>query len=154
MLEPPQFGDHRLPQRFWDKVKVNHETGCWEWTAALNKRGYGVYSVGGRGSNQLAHRVSYTALVGPIPDPENGQPWTTLNHECYFHPCANPGPGHACVPMTIGSNTRHAAGRRDRCRKGHLFTGENTIWQTPTARTCRTCRNEWWAAYRESRRAG
>jgi len=146
----PQFGDPRLPQRFWNKVKVNGRTGCWLWTAAVNKAGYGLINVGG--GPKLAHRHAYEVLVGEIPPPQNGQPWTILNHECYVHSCVNPGPGHACQPMTIGKNTRHAADRRTACRKGHPFTEANTIWQTSTARTCRTCRNDWWIRWRAARR--
>lgn len=29
----PQFGDERLPSRFWEKLGVNPETDCWEWMA-------------------------------------------------------------------------------------------------------------------------
>ena len=41
---------------------------CWIWIGARQSRGYGSVHV--RGRNQLAHRVVYEQLVGPIP-PEN-----------------------------------------------------------------------------------
>ncbi len=52
-----------LEQRFWDKVDVTGD--CWLWTAFTNPKGYGMFRVGGH--VQLAHRVSYEWLVGPIP---------------------------------------------------------------------------------------
>ena len=30
------FGDTRLPKRFWDKVQIDPDTCCWEWTAYRN----------------------------------------------------------------------------------------------------------------------
>src|SRR6478752_6010448 len=122
----PRFGDPRLPSRFWAKVRVDHETGCWVWTAAVDPNGYGRFHLSKpRRRTVLVHRLTYETLVGPINAP-------TINHECYNHPCCNPGPGHACEPMTVGANTKHAAARRLHCRRGHRFTKANTIWKSPT----------------------
>ena len=41
---------------------VNPETGCWEWTGALNNRGYGVMTLGG--VVLLAHRVAAHLWLG------------------------------------------------------------------------------------------
>lgn len=51
--------------RMMPKIRYT-EAGCAEWTGALNSKGYGVVSVAGR--RELAHRVSFEAHVGPIPD--------------------------------------------------------------------------------------
>ena len=41
-------------ERFWDKVDKSNN--CWEWTAATQNKGYGVFSY--KGNNRaLAHRV-------------------------------------------------------------------------------------------------
>lgn len=41
-------------------------TGCWLWLGALGDPGYGKLGVGRR--HLSAHRASYEAHVGPIPD--------------------------------------------------------------------------------------
>lgn len=51
--------------RFVDKVEVDNETGCWNWTAYVNPRGYGEFGV--HVGPEAAHRVSYELFVGPIP---------------------------------------------------------------------------------------
>ena len=45
-----------LEQRFWEKVNKSAPNGCWEWTASLNQRGYGMFANCKDG--QLAHRIS------------------------------------------------------------------------------------------------
>lgn len=74
--------------RFAGKFIVYDPTGCWLWTAAVDKDGYGLFYVGG-GRNMLgAHRVAYMHFVGPIPDGEE------LDHVaekgCRFRNCVNP----------------------------------------------------------------
>ena len=48
-------------KRFWDKV--NKSDNCWEWSAALDSRGYGRFGVHdiSYGKHRLygAHRISY-----------------------------------------------------------------------------------------------
>src|SRR5688572_5730903 len=55
------WGDERLPERFWSKCTPEPNSGCWLWLASVDVWGYGRISW--RGMNR-AHRVSYTALVG------------------------------------------------------------------------------------------
>lgn len=81
MPPPPEFGDPRLPQRFWSKVKVNPDTGCWEWQRSTFKDGYGQFSTaittGSGRKNWYAHRYAYVHLVGPVPD------GLDLDHQCH-----------------------------------------------------------------------
>jgi hypothetical protein len=56
------------------------ETGCWEWTGALNKDGYGVFGAKAEG----AHRASYKLYKGEIPK------GILVCHECDNPPCVNP----------------------------------------------------------------
>src|SRR6185312_17004420 len=49
------------------------ENGCWEWTAAKDKNGYGITSFGGKTFDLprkcwKAHRLIYFLLKGKIPD--------------------------------------------------------------------------------------
>ena len=77
-----EYGDERLPTRFWEKVVVNDATGCWEWTASRLPAGYGRFSVNRHMTT--AHRVSWAAANGEIP------PGIEIDHICHNHPCVNP----------------------------------------------------------------
>lgn len=52
--------------RFWSKVDRNGTGGCWTWTGAKDRDGYGRFRV-----DRIrvgAHRVSYEASRGAVPD--------------------------------------------------------------------------------------
>jgi len=63
--------------RLWEKVKINEESGCWEWQGSKNQAGYGQIQFDGR--VQLAHRVVWKIIYGNIP-----------NAVCVLHKCDNP----------------------------------------------------------------
>lgn len=71
-----------LIDRFWEKVSVNGETGCWDWIAFKDKRGYGRLSAGSE--SRLAHRISYQLHRGSIPDK------LFVCHHCDTPGCVNP----------------------------------------------------------------
>lgn len=71
-----------LVQRFYEKIKVNSETGCWEWTAYKSVDGYGRMPVNRK--SKEAHRVSWQLHFGEIPD---GQ---SVCHKCDNPKCVNP----------------------------------------------------------------
>ncbi len=70
-------------QRFNKKYVINEVTDCWEWTAALNNIGYGMFRWT---SNKMrtAHRVSYELFNGPIPI------GLAVCHSCDNPKCVNP----------------------------------------------------------------
>lgn len=68
-------------ERFWPKVQKSD--GCWEWTSARDRAGYGRISEG-TGGSLYAHRVSYEAANGPIP------PGMMACHTCDNRGCVNP----------------------------------------------------------------
>lgn len=47
--------DDKAEARFWAKVNLLGDGGCWLWTAALNRDGYGIFWLDGKA--QLATRV-------------------------------------------------------------------------------------------------
>lgn len=72
-----------LPEIDREKIRINPDTGCWEWTAARTKGGYGQLTRGGR--NRRAHRHVYETLVGPLDLTQQ------LDHRCRVRHCVNPG---------------------------------------------------------------
>lgn len=69
-------------QRFEQKYRLNPKTGCWEWFAYRNPKGYGQFGFEGR--MQPAHRVAYKLLVGEIPE------GLEVDHLCHNTSCVNP----------------------------------------------------------------
>lgn len=146
-----KWGDKRLPARFWSKTAINEETGCWEWTAGLDRDGYPIFRPSGRPTGR-AHRHAFQVLVGPI----NAE---TLNHDCHVRHCVNPNKGHATTPMSSADNVREGKARITHCPHGHEYTPENTIMVGPkkNRRGCRTCYNarsrRYWHEVRRNRLA-
>lgn len=67
---------------------------CWIWVARLNRNGYGrLYH---EGDERMAHRVTYEAMIGPIPE------GLLLDHRCNTRCCVNP--AHL-EPVTHSVNT-------------------------------------------------
>ena len=130
-------------ERFDAKWQSDGE--CWRWTAAIDKHGYGRFSMGGR--MRLAHRMSYEGLVGPIPQGMD------LDHLCRNRACVNP---YHLEPVSRSVNLSRsplmARGQnKTHCPRGHMYTPENTRITTQGARACRTCER---ARNREKSRAG
>jgi hypothetical protein len=127
-----------LAERFWPKV--NKTETCWLWTAAKNHLGYGHIQTEVVGQRDMAHRVAWKLLVGPIPD------GLELDHLCRTPSCVNP--AHL-EPVTHKENMRRAPWSavdfqraKTHCPQGHEYTPENT-YSRPSRlheRACITCR--------------
>lgn len=65
--------------RFWNKV--NKTDGCWNWTASLDKDGYGKFYH--EGKYLRAHRMSWMLSLKKIPSK-----W--ILHKCDNRRCVNP----------------------------------------------------------------
>jgi HNH endonuclease len=82
---------------------VDEETGCWNWSGALDKNGYGAISCRFHGRKPAAHRYVYIVLHG---DPG---PKLVLDHLCFNPRCVNP---DHLEPVTQRENLRRARERR------------------------------------------
>ena len=69
--------------RFIDKIDMQPD-GCWLWTAGTNSRGYGKYHIPPSNVAVSAHRYSYEAANGAIPDE------LVIRHLCNVKRCVNP----------------------------------------------------------------
>ena len=133
-----EFGDARLPQRFWDKVRVA-ESGCWMWTGALNTLGYAAAWDGER--VVLGHRWAYERLIGPIAE------YLVSDHLCCTPACVNP--SHI-DPVSQGENVRRGRQavfvRGDPfCRKGHPISEPGSVHTDSRGnKSCLVCLRESW----------
>ena len=112
-----EYGDTRLPERFWIKVYPCPITGCWLWAGATKKRGsYGTFFY-----EEQARPVSHVLASIKYPGWDKEKFGPVLS--CKNNGCANP--DHIEL--------------RDRsfCRNGHKKekTGRGT--------KCNQCRREW-----------
>lgn len=119
-----------LRERFFEKIRINEETGCWEWTASCQPTGYG--QINDRGVMHYAHRLSYQIHKGPIPK------GLTVDHLCFVRKCVNPDHLEA---VTNAENISRAGAAITHCSHGHEYTKENTyINPTNGYRQCRSCK--------------
>lgn len=97
-----------LAERFWSMVDKSSSNGCWNWTGALQGRGYGIISL--KHKNLMAHRVSYEIHNGKI-NKDN-----FICHLCDNRKCVNP---LHLFQGTAKDNTQDAS------NKNRLPFGEN-----------------------------
>lgn len=81
-------------------ARVRVEGDCWLWTGTRNGAGYGIIKHFDK--RVRAHRASYEAFVGPIPE------GLFVLHSCDTPPCVNP--AHLS-PGTKGDNARDMASK-------------------------------------------
>ena len=142
--------DERLPKRFWDKIRVDCETGCWLWNASTDKDGYGHFKY--ETKVWQCHRLTYITFVKDIP------PGLELDHVkergCTQRCCCNPEHLEVvthCENMSrasLSNNGRKEIGdfwrSKTHCPDGHPYDDKNTyhrVNKTTGAswRVCRTC---------------
>jgi len=148
MSTPVAFGDPRIPERIWRKLRVS-PSGCWEWTGCLSTNGYGKVSHEGR--SEYVHRVVREALVGPIPADRQ------LDHRCRVRHCANPADTEVVtgrVNLRRGESPWQVNRRKTHCaREGHPLDGDNLYVNPRGERECRACRTAANARHDAKRRA-
>ena len=110
------------------------------WTGALNSKGYGCFSFGGKGKVVLAARWALEYLVGVDVGPRD-----VVAHRCGLHACVNDdhlelrdGAAH----RRLGNSPVALNAQKTHCLNGHPFAGENLLMRVDGRRQCRACRNE------------
>lgn len=102
-----------------ERITIDETTGCWLWTGATNRLGYGAIQ---RRNKQtyttvMAHRASYEHHVGPIPE------GMKVCHTCDVRHCVNP------AHLWIGTQ---ADNMRDMQDKGRQRYGGTLGFHRPT----------------------
>lgn len=128
------LADGPVLARFMEKIRINPETGCWEWQGAQQHCGgkarYGFFWFNGR--SDMAHRVAYQLLVGPIPD------GFYIDHLCGNKPCVNSAHLEAVSPQLNTLRSPHCAVTH--CPQGHPYDDDNTYIRPDGGhRDCREC---------------
>ncbi len=119
--------------RFAQKIRVNSETGCWEWIAGRYRNGYSKFCY--RGRYRIAHRVAYRWFVGRLIE------GLEIDHLCKNKCCVNP---EHLEQITHRENQRRGNNPQNHqdtscCPHGHEYTAENTYTHSDGRRSCRTC---------------
>lgn len=137
-----------MPVRFWEKVRFTDT--CWIWTGANSgiARPYGVAWNGRR--RVKAHRYAYEAANGPIPE------GLEVDHLCKVTLCVRPAHLEAVTRRenALRSDSPGAvAVRRNRCKRDHEYTPENTRHKKGGGRECLSCKRMHALAYSARRSA-
>lgn len=124
-----------LLERFEEKYTINESTGCWDWTAYKNNKGYGKIGLNGKADS--AYRVSYTLFVGEIPEGFD------IDHLCRNPGCVNPAHLEAVTPtenILRGIGPTATNKRKTHCIQGHPFDENNTEYRENGRRQCKICK--------------
>jgi hypothetical protein len=156
-----EFGDKRLPRRFWRKVRKS-TNGCWHWTGHITASGYGQFGLTHTRPVRV-HRYLYDELVEPVYDRTHPD-YREVDHECHnrskgcrggpsclHRRCVNPAHLAAKSPRDNTMASPHstaslavaAVESRTHCPRGHPYSGENLyIPPSGKGRRCRICAAE------------
>lgn len=135
--------------RFFSLVKIDRETGCWNWVGTISG-GYGNFTYHGRA--ERSHRIAFAWVNGPIPridgrkGPRKHVP--QLDHAvCQNRRCCNPSHLELVtqqVNFLRGSAPNARKALATHCGRGHLLPTEKNekIGKGRMTRRCWPCRKD------------
>ena len=130
------------------ELRVGRTSGCWYWTAAVDKDGYGRVKYGK--VMMRAHRLSY--IIATKKDLSQSEKLDHTCHsrakaicpggsECPHRRCVNPAhlePVSTKVNINRGHTGRNNASKTH-CPAGHPYAGDNLTFKPNGGRRCRAC---------------
>ena len=128
--------DDSVTTRFFTKI-IKTPSGCWEWTAATDRDGYGVFT-SYKGKHWRANRASYDIFYGEVPEGLH------VRHPCDIPACVNPTHLYAGLAQD-NADDRDGRGRnynanKTHCPRGHEYDKIEKIKRgRGSARRCITC---------------
>lgn len=143
-------------ERTWNKFTIGDD--CWDWTASVDRDGYGRVSVDGMRARNAAYELRRPPRVYPKKPRKQREPKLFCKSGHSFDE-ANTiwGEGRrSCRACARENSRRHEERKRERfgrspdlrvvsdrthCRKGHPYDNENTYWFRGQ-RKCRACQRE------------
>jgi hypothetical protein len=114
----------KIMERFFEKVQGDWQSGCWNWTGAVDHRNYSRFWCD---KNMRGHRWIYAAFLGAIPD------GLELDHLCFNPRCVAP---YHLEPVTPAENQRRKAFRKAEAEAGRpirIKTGATTVQELTLA---------------------
>ena len=138
---PPRF--RPVIERFFEKIHVDSNTGCWNWMGAKAGKGYGIMfmrKVDGQIRYVYVHRFSWEYHHAEQ-IPEGLEP----DHTCRNASCANPGHLEVVthqINMLRGDTIAARNASRTHCPHGHEYSPENTRITKLGHRDCRACHRQ------------
>ena len=127
-----------LAQKLFERQIPEPNSGCWLWLLYCDEDGYGKMHYNYK--KHLAHRLSYEAFIGPIPE------GLDVCHKCDVPSCINPdhlwlgdAKANADDMVRKGRMVKWNLGHRvSLCKRGHDYDEANTYWNGGK-RFCRKC---------------
>lgn len=142
--------DESVQARFWTKVEKRGPDDCWPWVGGTNASRRGQFNLGG--TRVYAPRISLL-LNGCAPT----DPADMACHTCDNPNCVNPAHlwwgSRSANMLDAAKKGRHKESKKERCKRGHLLSGDNIRRRGVNGRACRACGRITSAAYMQAIRA-
>ncbi len=128
-------GKNKQPiERFCQKILISNESNCWEWIGAKSTIGYGQFAPTSRRKGGILtspHCFIWEYINGEIPFGQE------VDHQCRNRACANP--NH--LRIVTHQENQESALKKDFCKHGHPYSGNNLHINSQGKRICKKCRS-------------